>query len=271
MAEFAQKWALITGGTKGLGLCTAQALAAEGCNLLLTYRSDAEGAQGAAAALRGKGVRVETLACDLTEDPATAQLWGWAAGVTGGRLHYYVHNAAATAFKPLIELQSHHVDKTFNLTIKSFVLALPHLQKLMAGGGAVVTISGMDTLRAVPKHGLLGAAKAALETLTAYAAHELADSQIRFNGVNPGFLRTDSTKKYLGPLFDSVAKAFATFTPSGEEAKLEDIVSVILFLLSEKSRWIVGKTLNVDGGADFSLPIEGQMGPVARGIAKIFG
>src|SRR5206468_1429832 len=104
----------------------------------------------------------------------------------------------ATAFKDLLEIQAHHIDKTFNITVKSFILGMKRAVALMPRGGAVVTVSGMDTLKAVPRHGLLGAAKAALETLTGYYAHELASKKIRVNGVNPGFLATDSTRKYLG-------------------------------------------------------------------------
>ncbi|MCC7442076.1 MAG: SDR family oxidoreductase [Bdellovibrionales bacterium] len=269
--EFTGHWALITGGTKGLGLSTAELLAAQGCQLLLSYRSDTEGAEAAARELSKKfGVTVRTLACDQTENDATERLWTWAATESGGRLHHYVHNAAATAFKPLLEIQSHHIDKTFNLTLKSLILALPKMKELMKGGGTVVTVSGMDTLRAVPLHGLLGVAKSALETLTAYVSHELGNDGVRANCVNPGFLRTDSTKKYLGPMFEPVAKAFAAMTPSGEDARLEDIASVIVFLLSEKSRWLNGQVLNADGGADFALQVEGKMNPLAKGIYKLF-
>ncbi|MGK5088026.1 SDR family oxidoreductase [Bdellovibrionota bacterium FG-2] len=78
-----------------------------------------------------------------------------------------MHNAAATAFKNLLELKSHRIDKTLNMTIKGFILGVQRAVALMPQGGWVVTVSGMDTLKAVPRHGLLGGAKAALETLSA--------------------------------------------------------------------------------------------------------
>ena len=112
----------------------------------------------------------------------------------------------------------------------------------------------MDTLKAVPRHGLLGAAKSALETLTAYYAHELAGAKIRVNCVNPGFLRTDSTQKYLGPAFEATNSAFAALVPLKREPKLDEIAEVILFLASARSSWIVGQTINVDGGLDFAMP-----------------
>jgi len=253
--EFKGKTALITGGTKGLGLAFARLLAREGASLLLGYRSDREGAERATKEL-GALTRCRALECDLSEGEGAAKLWDETGrALEGAPLHFYVHNAAATAFKPLLEIQPHHVDKTFALTVKSLVAGMQRALPLMREGGAVVTVSGMDTLKAVPRHGLLGAAKAALETLTSYYAHELGPRGIRVNGVNPGFLRTDSTRKYLGPAFDKVSSAFAASLPLKLQAELDEVAQAMLFLCSERSRWIVGQTITVDGGQDFALPL----------------
>jgi enoyl-[acyl-carrier protein] reductase III len=245
---------LITGGTKGLGLATAGLLAREGAELYLSYRSDQEGARAAEAGLLEAGAKkCITLPCDLAEEGSIDRLFDELEKHTG-RLDVYIHNAAATAFKDLTEIRSHHIDKTLNITVKGFILGVQRATRLMPEGGAVVGVSGMDTLKAVPRHGLLGAAKAALETLTAYYAHELAARRIRVNCVNPGFLRTDSTQKYLGPAFEAVNRAFAGQVPLGREPRLEEIAEVILFLASERASWIVGQTIHVDGGLDFAMP-----------------
>ncbi|MBI3557157.1 MAG: SDR family oxidoreductase [Deltaproteobacteria bacterium] len=250
--EFKGKSALFTGGTKGLGLAAARMFAQQGCDVYLSYRSDEAGANAAAHSVRELGVKCEVLKADLGEDGAMERVFDELAGHTKS-LDYYIHNAAATAFKDLIELKSHHIDKTFNITVKGFVLGVQRAAAMMKPGSAVISVSGMDTLKAVPRHGLLGAAKAALETLTAYYAHELAGRGIRVNGVNPGFLATDSTRKYLGPAFEHVNKLFADSTPLKREPSLEEIGEVICFLASKRSGWIVGQTLCVDGGLDFSL------------------
>lgn len=255
LRRFSGKKILITGGTKGLGLTCARQFAEEGADtVLLTYRSDLDYAQMAQNKIREMGSKCEIIANDLSEEGASERLFESVRSVAS-EIDIYVHNAAATAFKSLSELKAHHIDKTMNITVKSFILNVQAATELMPRGGVIVSISGMDTLKAVPRHGLLGAAKSALETLTGYFAHELASKNIRVNCVNPGFLNTESTQKYLGPQFDAVNKAFARMVPLKREAKLEEISNVVLFLCSESSTWIVGQTLNVDGGLDFSLPM----------------
>ena len=250
---FAEKNALITGGTKGLGLSTAKLFAAQRCNVYLSYRSDHETAKNAAQEIRQLGVKCEVFQADLSEEGALNHLFDELQTKTSS-LDYYVHNAVATAFKDLLELKSHHIDKTLNITVKGFILGVQRCVEMMKEGGAVISVSGMDTRKAVPRHGLLGAAKSALETLTQYFAHELAHKKIRVNGVNPGFLATDSTRKYLGPAFDQVSAGFVRNVPLRREASLNEVAEVILFLASHHASWIVGQTICVDGGLDFSLP-----------------
>ena len=251
--EFAGKRVLITGGTQGLGLETARRFAEHGAELFLTYRSNHAVAQAAASALTQAGAaRVETGAFDLTDPLEIEKLWLRVQEVFP-TIDVYIHNAAATAFKPLLKMEAHHIDKTFNVTVKSFVLALSKIERLMPNGGTIVTISGMDTLKAVPYHGLLGAAKAALENLTQHAAHELAPKKIRVNGVNPGFFDTESTRKYLGPAYKQVHQSVAAQSPFHRLPALSEIAEAITFLASSRSSWICGQTLIVDGGADFSV------------------
>lgn len=257
-----QKWAehfqgkkiLITGGSKGLGFATAQLFAQGGAaEIFLSYRSDEKSALSAANQIRELGVRCEIIQSDLSENSGSETLFSKLSELTSS-LDVYIHNAAATSFKNLMEIQAHHVDKTMNISVKSFILGVQFAASLMKSGGAIVSVSGMDTLRAVPRHGLLGAAKSALETLSAYFAHELAQQGIRVNSINPGFFSTESTQIYLGPLFDTVQKQFASSTPLKRPATLENIADVILFLCSDYSKWIVGQTLYADGGYQFALP-----------------
>jgi enoyl-[acyl-carrier protein] reductase III len=248
---FHNKTALITGGTKGIGFATARALAEKGVRLALGYRSDESTAETQLRSLPGAGHFL--LKADLSLPGECDRMWD-EFFQHSKQIDFYIHNAAATAFKPLMELQPHHFDKTFELTVKSFVRGAQRAAERMPRGSAVVSVSGMDTLRAVPRHGALAAAKSALETLTAYLAHELGPKRIRVNGVNPGFVPTDSTRKYLGPVFDQVTRYFSQTLPTGRAATPEDIAKIILFLCTPESEWIVGQTVRADGGEIFSMP-----------------
>ncbi len=244
---------LITGGTRGLGLATAELFAKSGYALILTYRSDHENADKVRRYFELSGVSCHTVACDFSEEGAPEKLSTMIGEITGS-LSVYVHNAAATAFRPLLDIKPHHIQKTFNITVASFIQNVQWIVPMMPSGGAIVTVSGMDTHEAVPHHGLLASAKATLEMLTVYFAHELATKKIRVNGVNPGYLETDSTRKYFGPRFDQVSAFVGSLTPSRERARLEDVASVIEFLASERATWVVGQTIVVDGGQNFSSP-----------------
>ena len=127
---------LITGGTKGLGFATARKLAQEeAAELYLSYRSDQETAQKAQSALISAGAsQCVMIACDLSEEGASDRLFDELAKHTS-RLDVYVHNAAATAFKELREIRAHHIDKTFNITVKAFILGVQRAATLMTEGG----------------------------------------------------------------------------------------------------------------------------------------
>ena len=116
-----------------------------------------------------------------------------------GHLDILIANAAATAFRPLLRQGEHNVTRTFDLTITGTLVAVQEAVPLMAGRqGKIVTISGIDSLRMLAGHGLLGAAKAALENMTMYLAHELGPHGIAVNGINPGLIQTDSAQMYAG-------------------------------------------------------------------------
>lgn len=244
---------LITGGTKGLGLATAEAFAAEGARLILTYRSDEENAKKIEASFLSRSVECHVVGVDFTDDNAPDLLFDSIAGVAK-EISVYVHNAAATVFRPLLDVKLHHLQKTFNITVFSLIRNVQRIVPLMPRGGAILTVSGMDTLEAVPFHGVLAAAKASLEMLTQYLGHELAEKGIRVNGVNPGYIPTDSTRKYMGPDFDAANRAAAELTPLHRLADPKDVASVMVFLASDAAQWMVGQTITVDGGWTFASP-----------------
>jgi len=254
--RFAGKVALVTGSSRGIGRAIALRLAQEGADMVIHYRRQTTAAQETAAAVAALGRRTLVVQADLGEAAAVRQLFTQITE-TFGVLDILVANAAATAFKPLMELQEHHLDKTLSITLKAFVLAAQLAAPLMHGRqGKIVTVSGIDARRYIPLHGALAAAKGALEVLTTYLACELAPRGITVNGVNPGLVDTDSAHVFGEEIYRLLAQNIVTYTPLRRVGAPDDIAKVVAFLCSDEAAWICGQTLTVDGGLSLTSPFD---------------
>ena len=164
-------------------------------------------------------------------------------------LDYFVANHAATAFKTTLDAKPHHLQRTFDLIVRSLVLCAQRAVPLMEGrDGAIVAITGQGTVEMLPQYAILASAKAAMETWTRYLAYELAGRGITANCVSPGVIATDSARFYGGDRFAEFDRLVSTHAPSGRMGAPEDVAAVVAFLCSPGARYIVGQTIVVDGG-----------------------
>lgn len=244
--------ALVTGSSRGIGRVTAEMLARRGAEVIVHYRRDEAAALETRRAIQAAGGTAHVVCADLRDaDAVTAMMDDIARRI--GRLDILIANAASSAFKPLLEIQPKHVDMTFQTTYGAFLIMVQRALPLMRGrAGNIVTVSGFDTLRVLPGHGLLGAAKAALETATRYFAVDLAPHGINVNGVIPGFVETASAQLYADTQepggYAAAHAAWAARTPRGRVATADDIARVICMLCGPDARWVTGQIIVADGG-----------------------
>jgi 3-oxoacyl-[acyl-carrier protein] reductase len=243
------KRVLITGGSRGIGLAVARALAAEGAAVGLVAR-DASSLAEAAGKLRESGATVATAAADVTDTPALHRAVDEIAGELGG-LDSLVANAGGTVGSGnLTSAGPDEFTATFALNaghaVELIRAGLPHLKT--AGDGAVVIVASVTGMRPGPRTAY-AAAKAAEIHLAATAAEELAPANIRVNSVSPGSIM------FPGGGWDTFQREnpedFGAFVanqfPFGRLGRLEEVADVVAFLLSDRASWISGANIAVDG------------------------
>ncbi|MBY0278967.1 SDR family oxidoreductase [Candidatus Binatia bacterium] len=263
MQDLAGKYAFITGASRGIGRAAALALAARGATVAIGYRKEAETAVALAAELEkagGGGFPVQLDVGDAEQREAAFDR----VAERFGALDVYVANAAATAFKPLLDVKPHHVQKTFAITVDGFLFGVQRAARLMEGrtGASIVAVSGYDCVRTVPRHGVLGAAKAAMEMLARHFAFELGPRGIRVNCVNFVYADTDSTRFFAGEGHDALQDDMRALTPLRGLATADDVAGAIAYLCSDGARFVSGQTIMVDGGVLLTSPAPAHLPPI---------
>jgi NAD(P)-dependent dehydrogenase (short-subunit alcohol dehydrogenase family) len=243
----AGKTALITGASRGIGKATAEALAAQGCNVVLSSRKQ-EALDEVAAEIRAAhpGAGVLPKAAHVADEEAARACVEAAVAEFGG-VDVLVNNAATSPyFGPMVDLDAARAEKTVQVNQFAVVLWTQLAWKLsMAGrGGTIINIASVGGM--VTEHGIgyYNATKAAVIHLTRQFAMELAPS-VRVNAVAPGLVKTHLAKA----LWEENEEQIAKFMPLGRLGEPEDIAKAVVFLSGDTSSWMTGQTMVVDGGA----------------------
>lgn len=242
------KVAIITGGSRGIGLAAATALAGAGAHVVIAARKPEPLEQAAAQIGSATGAEVRAVAAHTGDDEAVQRVVDAAVSAFGG-VDILVNNAATNPhFGPLLTSDDSHWDKTWDVNVKGYFrmarACVPHMQA--RGSGRIINIASIAGRRVQPGMGIYCVSKAAVVMLTQVLAVELADAKINVNALTPGFVKT----KFSGAIWgnDAISKAVLSAIPQHRMAAPEEIANLILFLASDESSFVTGSIIDIDGG-----------------------
>jgi len=239
--------ALVTGGSQGLGLGMAQALAAAGCDVALAARSE-DRLQAAVGTLEEQGARALALPVDLADAEAGMAAVD-AAAEAFGRLDVLVTAAAGQLRKPFLEVQVADFDALVSVNLRGvYFLGQRAAHHMIAGGrgGKIINVASLTAVGAWKDVSVYGATKGGVVQLTKAMALELAPHGICANAIGPGTFHTELTE----PLYSDPERSAGIVgrIPLGRPGVAEDLAGATVFLASPASDYVTGQVLWVDGG-----------------------
>ncbi|MDZ5455751.1 SDR family NAD(P)-dependent oxidoreductase [Azohydromonas lata] len=247
----ANKVALITGGSRGLGRSAAEHLASRGIDVLVTYRSRRDEGDAAVAAIEAAGARGAALQLDVGDSatfPAFAravreQLARWDVQ----QLDFLVNNAGIGIHAPFAQTTEAQFDELVRIHLKGPFFLTQALLPLLADSGRILNVSSGLARFTVPGYAAYAAMKGAVEVLTRYQAKELGARGIRVNTLAPGAIETDFGG---GVVRDNSAmnQQLAAQTALGRVGLPADIGAAVAALLSNETGWINGQRVEASGG-----------------------
>jgi NAD(P)-dependent dehydrogenase (short-subunit alcohol dehydrogenase family) len=250
---------VVTGAASGIGEAVARRLAADGVPVGVLDRN-AEGVARVAGDIGGLA-----LVADVADSSALEAALAQAAEHFGG-LRGLVNNAGIGNLKPLEAYTDKEVDLIWRVNVAGTFAGLRAAARLLRpGGGAVVNVASVSGVRPTRGEAPYSAAKAAVVALTQAAALELAPD-VRVNCVSPGFVRTPLNEVLAGD--DALRATIEAGTPLGRVGTAEDVAELVVFLLSDRSSYLTGQNIVLDGG---SMLNSAQMDPVLGPLLEQFG
>lgn len=245
--KLANKVALVTGASKGIGAAIAKHLAAAGASVVVNYSSSKAGADAVVAEIKAAGGQAVAVQGDVSK-PADITRFVTEAKAAFGKLDILVNNAGVYEFAPLEAITPEHYHRQFNINVLGLLLTTQEAVKhFPATGGSVINIGSVVSTITPPASAVYTATKGAVDAISGVLAKELGPKGIRVNALNPGLTITEGTHTagIAGSDFEHNA---VKQTPLGRAGQPQDIAKAAVFLASDDSGWVTGEQLRVGGG-----------------------
>lgn len=240
--------ALVTGGSRGIGRSISLMLSENSADkIFINYVQNDDEAEKTAAMISERNCEAVLLRYNLAYPNEIDKMFEQIYSDTAS-LNTFIHCAGINSFKPVTKITPNQWDLIMNVNARSFLQCVQKCIPVMKKG-SIVAISSMGSRKYIPNYGSLSEAKSALETLVRDLAVELAPQGIRVNGITAGLVETDSLSRF--PDSEKMISLVREHTPAGRIGRPEDISNTAEFLISDKSEWMTGQNIILDGG--FSL------------------
>lgn len=237
------KVAIVTGARQGIGYGIVLALAKDGCNVVVSDINE-EGCKDVVKKIESLGSKALAIKCDVSKKAEVDNLITKAVD-TFGKLDILVNNAGIFPFKPFLEMTEEDWDKVLDVNLKSVFLCSQAAAKVMKEGGKIISISSIAALVGFSGLSPYCASKGGVSSMTRSLALELASQKINVNAVAPGGIDTPGAN--VGSSEETKKQTIAAI-PLKRMGIPEDIANTVSFLASDKSNYITGQTIVVDGG-----------------------
>ena len=238
------EYALITGGSRGIGRAIALELAHRGMPVIINYMSNTEAAEHAKAEIEALGVKAELMQFDTAKPEAIeAAIEQWAEAHPDDYIQVLVNNAGVRRDNLMIFMQDEEWHQVLDTTLNGFFYLTRRLLKdmLTHRNGRVINVTSLSGIKGLPGQTNYSAAKAAVIGATKALAQEVAQRKVTVNAVAPGFIDTDMTK-------DLDVSELKKLVPMRRFGKPEEVASLVGFLASPEAAYITGQVISINGG-----------------------
>lgn len=238
------KYALVTGGSRGIGRAIAERLACDGYYVVINYKSNDEAAQQILQTIIQNGGQAELLKFDVTSPTAIQEAYtNWCTAHEGAHFDVLINNAGIRRDGLMVFMEDNDWTDVMQTNLDSFFYLTKLLLNPMirARRGRIVNITSISGVTGMPGQVNYSSAKAALIGATKALSKELAARKITVNAVAPGFIATDMTAE----LDESELKKTI---PMGRFGQPEEVAALVSFLVSDEASYITGQTINIAGG-----------------------
>lgn len=237
-------YALVTGGSRGLGAAISKRLAQQGLGIIINYRSNESAAKSVADEIISNGGCACLLPFDVSsEESVDEALEKWEDEHPDDRITVLVNNAGIREDNLLIFMQTDQWHRVLNTTLDGFFYVTRRVLKgmLTKRFGRIINIASLSGLKGLPGQANYSAAKAAVIGATKALAQEVAARKVTVNAVAPGFIKSDMTK-------DLDEDSLKKLVPLGRFGEADEVAALVAFLASKDSSYITGETISINGG-----------------------